>query len=289
MPRKRPHGHEQDPKDAEIRRLRDALYVARSTIVERVRPELKAFLDVDFAIESLPELAAWQRWAIAGVVAIADADPDLHRTGYDGELRHLCPLCGESPKGERGYTLTGLQRHLQPHASQPLLGWRCSVFGAANDLGRDHVARLADPNSPTINWEVKPAKPWLELPRRGPASVRGLGSVDGQGPNVHRPADQDSVVPAARHQVFDLEEARARRAQCRDADDHRLAGPGDDGPAHLQVGFAESDLRQDHDVVPGSLGARGVPVVLPPAEVERDAGLQQRRILTGLDDGVVKD
>lgn len=225
MPRKRPHGHEQDPKDAEIRRLRDALYFARCTIVDHVRPDLKAILDVEFAVESLAELAAWQRWAVAGVVAMAAAAPGLQCTGYDGELRHLCPLCGRSPKGERGYTLAGLQRHLQPHASQPLLWWKCRVFGAANALGRDHIARLAAPNSPKINWEVKPAKPWLGQPRPGPASVRGLAGVGGEGSDVHRPTDQDSLVPATRHKVFDLEAARLRRAQRRDADDHERAEP----------------------------------------------------------------
>jgi hypothetical protein len=120
----------------QVRRLKDELYLARSTIVDMVREDVRHFLKGYRACESRKDTGEWIRAASEGVIAAAqpidNGLPDIY------SRRAYCPLCGEGSQGfyehDRGYALPeGLRRHLLGLGNSR----GCSVLGAALALAHD--------------------------------------------------------------------------------------------------------------------------------------------------------
>lgn len=156
-----------DPRDREIRRLRNALYFARMTIIEQVPEELREPLSAATRCKTIEDVRAWQAWAIDRLLTMADSRPTSEMGGDPGTFRACCPLCGGealSPD-RRGFKMpTGLRRHLEgSHGNR-----RCPVFAAAIDPCVEEIRELAQPDyrGPRLNSVPLGPAPWTLAPEK---------------------------------------------------------------------------------------------------------------------------
>lgn len=116
------------PRDDELRRLKDELFLARHAIVSLMPEDLQLILMSFWQCESRQDTYGWMYRAAEGVIARAEALSEI--SGWCGGDRALCPLCGaeSSAPYDRGFSLPeGLRRHLTGQGRTH----QCSVFGAA--------------------------------------------------------------------------------------------------------------------------------------------------------------
>lgn len=164
-----------DVRDAEIRKLKTALYFARRTIIDLMPEPLREPLEGATWCKSIEDVQAWQAWAIDKVMALADSKPGAEMGGGTHTVRAYCPLCGggsQSP-APAGYAMpVGMRRHLEgSHGSR-----RCEVFSAAIDPCFEEIAEKAKPGYRGPNWEGLRSglPPWKIVP---PEPVRTSAKV----------------------------------------------------------------------------------------------------------------
>lgn len=115
--------------EGEIRRLKDELWMARSTIIELLPERQRVILESCRDCSTEMKERAWRDSTIKKIMELAERYPPEEMGDYVSIApRALCPLCGESslnPFGVRGFAFPeGLLRHLKgSHNSQ-----RCRVF-----------------------------------------------------------------------------------------------------------------------------------------------------------------
>ncbi len=168
----RPPAH-QDPRDAEIRRLQDALYASRRAIIQLMPEALRRPLEAARECDSRSDFDAWQAWAIECILDLADCRPGREMNSSADTVRAYCPLCGEGASSPyaKGFSMpTGLRRHLEgSHRSH-----RCDVFAAAADSCLEDLAERARPGYVGPNWLVSRTPPWKmepEVPELPSATV----------------------------------------------------------------------------------------------------------------------
>ena len=120
---------------AELRELRNALYMARRTIVDLMPEHFAKLLTSYHRCKSTREYHAWCGTTAEQIVSLVPAEEI--RLGYDSR-RTACPLCkglGHGPH-PNGFTVPeGLHRHLTGYGN----AHHCDVTQAAFELGRDFV------------------------------------------------------------------------------------------------------------------------------------------------------
>lgn len=154
-----------DTRDAQIRRLKDALYLARRTIIDLMPEPLREPLEAAIWCDSKDDAYEWQAWAIERIIALAESRPSEEMYGTAGTPRAYCPLCkrgAQSPYSQGFAMPTGLRRHLEgSHGSR-----RCEVFSAAVDQCFEETAEKAKPGyrGPNLEWLRPRLPPWKIVP-----------------------------------------------------------------------------------------------------------------------------
>lgn len=152
--------------DKEIRRLQDALYRARMDIIN-LMPEVKRrLLEGWIFCGSARDADNWERWAVGGLIELAESRPGREMGDVPWARRAYCPLCGDGAQTsgyQQGFSVpVGLERHLRgSHRSM-----RCSVFRAAAELCWEQVRerqrgepQLASAGNRLVRpWERQPVK-----------------------------------------------------------------------------------------------------------------------------------
>lgn len=123
-----------DPRDQEVRRLKDELDDARRTILSLMPDAIHRELNSFYQCESRAASHRWLEDVADRLIARVEA---TQRSAYD-QPRADCPLCDSSPNSPYdlgGFTVPeGLRRHL--------VGWgnvsQCGVTEAAWRLAREH-------------------------------------------------------------------------------------------------------------------------------------------------------
>lgn len=165
MARKKATAPLPDERDRIIDRLKGELYLARYALIELMPDPQRDLLEASHFCRSMADLDAWSRWAIDGLVRLADTRPGPQMGGAVGTVRAKCPLCGrgaQTPYSEGFLVPVGMHRHLDgSHGSR-----RCSVFGAAFDLAIEHVRRRDKLGSPALTLTRGPptSPPWATKP-----------------------------------------------------------------------------------------------------------------------------
>lgn len=153
-----------DTRDAEIQKLKAALYIARLTILTLMPESLRRPLEVATYCESRQDVHDWENWAIDQVMAQAVERPGLEM-GTPGHTRAFCPLCGGGSQAPytSGFAMpAGMRRHLEgSHGSH-----RCAVFSAAIDPCFEEIAERAKPGYRGPQWEgfESGLPPWKIVP-----------------------------------------------------------------------------------------------------------------------------
>lgn len=167
-----------DPRDAELRDLRNSLYFARSTIIDLMPDPLREPLEAATRCRTIEDVRAWQAWAIARVVSLADRRSGYEMGGDAGVVRAYCPLCGggsHSPSA-RGFAMPiGLERHLEgSHGSR-----QCGVFAAAIEPCYEQIREESRPGYRGPNWHGLPdgLRPWEIAAPEPPKAERPSANV----------------------------------------------------------------------------------------------------------------
>jgi hypothetical protein len=129
------------PLEAEVRRLKDELYMARATIIGLSRsPELVELLHDYYSCKTFGEVRDWEQRTADSIIESASRTENPAGRDWDGRLRVLCPLCGDGPQSpyDKGFLLDeGLRRHLLGTYNSR----QCSVFQAAHRMALDSARR----------------------------------------------------------------------------------------------------------------------------------------------------
>ncbi|MDY0746552.1 hypothetical protein SNE35_18710 [Paucibacter sp. R3-3] len=152
--------------------LRGELYFAYTAILELMPDMQQEFLVAWSGVQDHRDLSAWLRWAVDGLLDMAERDHGPSVDSRIGQWRANCPLCAreELSRLNRGFAYPiGLNRHLSGSHGMK----RCSVVAAAHWLAVDNIRYFdtrtregADFKGPW--WSDRP-KPWLEQAKPAPA------------------------------------------------------------------------------------------------------------------------
>ncbi|MGB3222551.1 MAG: hypothetical protein WBB23_07100 [Desulforhopalus sp.] len=127
-----------DYRDEEIRRLKDQLYDARSTILDLVDDEFSEMLNDIRSVGSLEEVGSFLEGVSLKVIERAVILPKGH--DQDWTDRAYCPLCGAGSQGHyvEGFVVPkGLSLHLTGRGRTD----RCIVIKVCKDLALDYFRR----------------------------------------------------------------------------------------------------------------------------------------------------
>jgi len=118
----------------EIRDLKDALYLARCTIIDLMPEHARKCLNTYNDCELHDDAYEWRSSIIETLVDAAEPPPVIGPRDY--ARRVMCPLCGYGGQQGQGYQYPqGLQRHFEGQLASP-----CPVIEAAFALCLDRVA-----------------------------------------------------------------------------------------------------------------------------------------------------
>jgi hypothetical protein len=144
--------------EAEIRRLKDELYMTQYALMERAPDAVThEALTAQHFVSTFKDFAAWEQWACARFLRKAGESavtvPELK------QRRAYCPLCGggsSAPYAE-GFSLpVGLERHLLgTHGSRV-----CAVFGAAKYQARERALERQHGEAPQLRVLNEQVPPW---------------------------------------------------------------------------------------------------------------------------------
>jgi hypothetical protein len=129
------------PLEDKVSRLEGELYKARATIIGLARrTELVPLLSEQTSCKSFEEVYEWVERTADSIIEIACQTDTPAGRNWDGRLRVLCPLCGDTPQSpyDEGFLLDeGLRRHLLGTYNSR----QCSVLQAAHEMAIDRVRR----------------------------------------------------------------------------------------------------------------------------------------------------
>jgi hypothetical protein len=124
-----------------IRKLKEELYLARSTVVELMPEKYQRILRSYYDYKSSRETSGWDDDAAESIIELAELLPQEIAGPYGS--RAMCPLCGEGTTHpyETGFSVPeGLRRHLTGYGNTQ----RCRVMAAALGMARQHWHREFD-------------------------------------------------------------------------------------------------------------------------------------------------
>lgn len=139
---------ELDRLKSENRRLRDALFLTRESLIDLMDPMdlLGGYLGVRDDVQ----LETWRHAALAAAMKNAQVRPGAEM-GDPRWPRALCPLCRQGAQGARdvrGFAVpAGLRRHLLGELNSQ----QCPIFRAAEAIALENIFDIAQ-GRPQPNW-----------------------------------------------------------------------------------------------------------------------------------------
>ncbi|MBU9545804.1 hypothetical protein LGM48_24225 [Burkholderia multivorans] len=120
----------------ENRRLRDALFLTRESLIDLMDPQnlLSGYLGVRDDVE----LETWRRAALTAVMETAQVRPGTEM-GDPRWPRALCPLCRQGAQGARDVRGFAVPAGLRRHLFGELNSQQCPIFRAAEAIALENI------------------------------------------------------------------------------------------------------------------------------------------------------